>query len=165
MITESYTIIWTQEKCTASAIHDVLQDLLHFFHRVGMLCICVSKLARVIHQNWSACMCWLCIKSVKPSSIAEVVGWTSLLEFELEPCSYMWESVFTTSFTHQNKNYIIYNEICWSMIRITSSLDIYGIALINTSATLAAATTNCLPVITFFLALILRYFTLLYRAY
>lgn len=43
-----------------------------------------------------------------------------------------------------------------SFIGITSSLDIYGIALINTSATLAAATANCLPVITFFLALILR---------
>ncbi|KAF7834187.1 WAT1-related protein [Senna tora] len=36
------------------------------------------------------------------------------------------------------------------------SLDIYGIALVYTSATLAAATTNCLPVITFFLALLLR---------
>ncbi|XP_061345067.1 WAT1-related protein At5g64700 [Gastrolobium bilobum] len=43
-----------------------------------------------------------------------------------------------------------------SFFGITSSLDIYGIALIYTSATLAAATTNCLPVITFFLALLLR---------
>ncbi|CAK8578911.1 unnamed protein product [Lathyrus sativus] len=43
-----------------------------------------------------------------------------------------------------------------SFIGITLSLNIYGIALINTSATLAAATTNCLPVITFFLALLLR---------
>ncbi|KAL5145886.1 WAT1-related protein [Glycine soja] len=40
--------------------------------------------------------------------------------------------------------------------RITLSLDIYGIGLIYTSATLAAATTNCLPAITFFLALLLR---------
>ena len=39
---------------------------------------------------------------------------------------------------------------------ITVSLDVYGIGLIYTSATLAAATTNCLPVITFFLALLLR---------
>ncbi|KAJ1429714.1 EamA domain [Sesbania bispinosa] len=39
---------------------------------------------------------------------------------------------------------------------ITLSLDIYGIGLIYTSATLAAAVTNCLPVITFFLALLLR---------
>ncbi|XP_020215470.2 WAT1-related protein At5g64700 [Cajanus cajan] len=43
-----------------------------------------------------------------------------------------------------------------SLLGITASLDIYGIALIYTSATLAAATTNCLPVITFFLALLLR---------
>lgn len=40
--------------------------------------------------------------------------------------------------------------------RITFSLDLYGIALIYTSATLAAATTNCLPAITFFLAVLLR---------
>ncbi|KAG5019399.1 hypothetical protein JHK87_015254 [Glycine soja] len=39
---------------------------------------------------------------------------------------------------------------------ITLSLDIYGIGLIYTSATLAAATTNCLPAITFFLAFLLR---------
>ncbi|KAF2284343.1 hypothetical protein GH714_020971 [Hevea brasiliensis] len=43
-----------------------------------------------------------------------------------------------------------------SLCGITLSLDIYGIALVYTSATLAAATTNCLPVITFFLALLLR---------
>ncbi|XP_021684616.2 WAT1-related protein At5g64700 isoform X3 [Hevea brasiliensis] len=43
-----------------------------------------------------------------------------------------------------------------SFCGITLSLDIYGIALVYTSATLAAATTNCLPVITFFLALLLR---------
>ncbi|TYH63718.1 hypothetical protein ES332_D07G212800v1 [Gossypium tomentosum] len=36
-------------------------------------------------------------------------------------------------------------------IRITLSLDINGIALVYTTATLAAATTNCLLVITFFL--------------
>ncbi|RVW85715.1 WAT1-related protein [Vitis vinifera] len=40
--------------------------------------------------------------------------------------------------------------------RITLSLDVNGVALIYTSATLAAATTNCLPVITFFLAVLLR---------
>ncbi|KAK8716307.1 hypothetical protein V6N13_043622 [Hibiscus sabdariffa] len=38
---------------------------------------------------------------------------------------------------------------------ITLSLDINGLALVYTSATLGAATTNCLPVITFFLALLL----------
>ncbi|XP_007048221.2 PREDICTED: WAT1-related protein At5g64700-like [Theobroma cacao] len=43
-----------------------------------------------------------------------------------------------------------------SLCGITLSLDIYGVALIYTSATLAAATTNCLPVITFFLAVLLR---------
>ncbi|XVF17078.1 hypothetical protein REPUB_Repub10bG0087000 [Reevesia pubescens] len=43
-----------------------------------------------------------------------------------------------------------------SLVGITLSLDINGIALVYTSATLAAATTNCLPVITFFLAVLLR---------
>ncbi|XP_027339245.1 WAT1-related protein At5g64700-like [Abrus precatorius] len=43
-----------------------------------------------------------------------------------------------------------------SLCGITLSLDIYGIGLIYTSAPLAAATTNCLPVITFLLALLLR---------
>ncbi|KAK9012721.1 hypothetical protein V6N11_040759 [Hibiscus sabdariffa] len=39
---------------------------------------------------------------------------------------------------------------------ITLSLDINGVALVYTTATLAAATTNCLPVITFFIAVLLR---------
>ncbi|KAJ7945291.1 WAT1-related protein [Quillaja saponaria] len=43
-----------------------------------------------------------------------------------------------------------------SFCGITLSLDVNGIGLVYTSATLAAATTNCLPVITFFLALVLR---------
>ncbi|XP_057440167.1 WAT1-related protein At5g64700-like isoform X2 [Lotus japonicus] len=43
-----------------------------------------------------------------------------------------------------------------SLCGITLSLDVYGVGLIYTSATLAAATTNCLPAITFFLALLLR---------
>ncbi|KAJ7956964.1 WAT1-related protein [Quillaja saponaria] len=43
-----------------------------------------------------------------------------------------------------------------SFFGITLSLEVYGIALVYTSATLAAATSNCLPVITFFLALLLR---------
>ncbi|GAV88703.1 EamA domain-containing protein, partial [Cephalotus follicularis] len=43
-----------------------------------------------------------------------------------------------------------------SLCGITLSLNIYGIALVYTSATLAAATTNSLPVITFFLAVLLR---------
>ncbi|XP_050207172.1 WAT1-related protein At5g64700 [Mercurialis annua] len=43
-----------------------------------------------------------------------------------------------------------------SLFGVTLSLDIYGIGLVYTTATLAAATTNCLPVITFFLALLLR---------
>ncbi|KAM7252467.1 hypothetical protein ACFE04_024350 [Oxalis oulophora] len=44
-----------------------------------------------------------------------------------------------------------------SLFGITLSLDLYGVALVYTSATLAAATTNSLPVITFFLALLFRY--------
>ncbi|XP_019415870.1 PREDICTED: WAT1-related protein At5g64700-like isoform X1 [Lupinus angustifolius] len=43
-----------------------------------------------------------------------------------------------------------------SFFGITLSLDIYGIGLIYTTATLAAAATNSLPVITFVLALLLR---------
>lgn len=43
-----------------------------------------------------------------------------------------------------------------SLFGIAICLNLYGIALVYTSATLAAATTNCLPVITFFVALLLR---------
>ncbi|KAG5019400.1 hypothetical protein AAZX31_06G142900 [Glycine max] len=43
-----------------------------------------------------------------------------------------------------------------SLFGITLTLEIYGIALIYTSVTLAAATSNSLPAITFFLALLLR---------
>ncbi|KAK6924198.1 EamA domain [Dillenia turbinata] len=42
-----------------------------------------------------------------------------------------------------------------SLCGITLSLDICGVALVYTSATLASATSNCLPAITFFLALLL----------
>ncbi|CAL0327574.1 unnamed protein product [Lupinus luteus] len=50
-----------------------------------------------------------------------------------------------------------------SFFGITLSLDIYGIGLIYTSATLAAAASNSLPVITFVLALLLRIETLKIR--
>ncbi|XP_021713947.1 WAT1-related protein At5g64700-like [Chenopodium quinoa] len=43
-----------------------------------------------------------------------------------------------------------------SLFGITLSLDLYGIGLTYTSATMGAATTNCLPVITFFLAVLVR---------
>ncbi|CAL5323597.1 unnamed protein product [Camellia sinensis] len=43
-----------------------------------------------------------------------------------------------------------------SFFGITLSLNVYGVALIYTSASLAAATTNSLPVITFFIAVLLR---------
>ncbi|XP_022154839.1 WAT1-related protein At5g64700-like [Momordica charantia] len=42
-----------------------------------------------------------------------------------------------------------------SLFGIAICLNLYGVALVYTSATLAAATTNCLPVITFFIALLL----------
>uniref|UniRef100_A0A9I9DTA8 WAT1-related protein n=2 Tax=Cucumis melo TaxID=3656 RepID=A0A9I9DTA8_CUCME len=45
---------------------------------------------------------------------------------------------------------------CLSLLGIAICLNLYGIALVYTSATLAAATSNCLPVITFFVALLLR---------
>ncbi|XP_010241703.1 PREDICTED: WAT1-related protein At5g64700-like [Nelumbo nucifera] len=51
-----------------------------------------------------------------------------------------------------------------SLLGITSSLDIYGVSLVYTSATLASATSNTLPVITFFLALLLRMETVNVRA-
>ncbi|OWM76398.1 WAT1-related protein At5g64700 [Punica granatum] len=51
-----------------------------------------------------------------------------------------------------------------SLFGITLSLDVYGIALVYTSATLAAATTNCLPAITFFLALLFGMETLKLRS-
>ncbi|XP_059641318.1 WAT1-related protein At5g64700-like [Cornus florida] len=47
-----------------------------------------------------------------------------------------------------------------SLFGITLSLNFYGVALTYTSASLAAATTNCLPVITFFLAVLFRMETL-----
>ncbi|CAO2831024.1 unnamed protein product [Amaranthus hypochondriacus] len=43
-----------------------------------------------------------------------------------------------------------------SLFGITFSLDLYGIGLTYTSASMGAATTNCLPVITFFLAVLVR---------
>ncbi|KAF8405881.1 hypothetical protein HHK36_007959 [Tetracentron sinense] len=43
-----------------------------------------------------------------------------------------------------------------SLCGITFSLNMYGVALVYTSATLAAATSNTLPVITFFFAVLLR---------
>ncbi|XP_038900926.1 WAT1-related protein At5g64700-like [Benincasa hispida] len=43
-----------------------------------------------------------------------------------------------------------------SLFGIAICLNLYGIALVYTSATLAAATTNSLPVITFFVALLIR---------
>ncbi|XP_022871225.1 WAT1-related protein At5g64700-like isoform X2 [Olea europaea var. sylvestris] len=43
-----------------------------------------------------------------------------------------------------------------SLCGITTSLDIFGVALTYTTASLAAATSNSLPVITFFLAVLFR---------
>ncbi|PSS21340.1 WAT1-related protein [Actinidia chinensis var. chinensis] len=43
-----------------------------------------------------------------------------------------------------------------SLCGITLSLNLHGVALVYTSASLAAATTNCLPVITFLLAVLFR---------
>ncbi|KAK9670553.1 hypothetical protein RND81_13G209100 [Saponaria officinalis] len=43
-----------------------------------------------------------------------------------------------------------------SLFGITLSLDLYGIGLTYTSASMGAATTNCLPVITFFFAVLFR---------
>lgn len=40
-----------------------------------------------------------------------------------------------------------------SLFGVTFTLNVYGVGLIYTSASLAAATTNCIPIITFFIAL------------
>lgn len=56
----------------------------------------------------------------------------------------------------------IYFLIC---CRITMSLDVVGVALKSTTASLGAAITNSLPVITFFLAVLLRYVKLLFDTY
>ncbi|XP_041006031.1 WAT1-related protein At5g64700 [Juglans microcarpa x Juglans regia] len=61
-----------------------------------------------------------------------------------------WKKVVPLSFVTFCKIFLL------SLFGITLSLDIHGMALVYTSATLAAATTNCLPVITFFLAVLLR---------
>lgn len=61
-----------------------------------------------------------------------------------------WKSAPPLSFATFLKIFML------SLFGITLSLNLYGVALIYTSASLAAATTNCLPVITFFLALLLR---------
>ncbi|GMI86660.1 Usually multiple acids move in and out Transporters 21 [Hibiscus trionum] len=60
-----------------------------------------------------------------------------------------WKSLPPLSFVTFCKIFLL------SLFGITLSLDVNGVALVYTSATLAAATTNCLPVITFFLALLL----------
>uniref|UniRef100_A0A7N0TV94 WAT1-related protein n=1 Tax=Kalanchoe fedtschenkoi TaxID=63787 RepID=A0A7N0TV94_KALFE len=52
-----------------------------------------------------------------------------------------------------------------SFVGITMSLNICGIGLVYTSATLAAASANSLPVITFILAVLLRVETVKMRAY
>ncbi|XP_030543723.1 WAT1-related protein At5g64700-like [Rhodamnia argentea] len=68
-----------------------------------------------------------------------------------------WKTAPSLSFVTCCKIFLI------SLLGITASLDIYGVALVYTSATLAAATTNCLPAITFFLAVLLRMETLRLR--
>ncbi|MFQ6661109.1 hypothetical protein Gotur_029378 [Gossypium turneri] len=65
-----------------------------------------------------------------------------------------WKAAPPLSFVTFSKIFLL------SFFGITLSLDINGIALVYTSATLAAATTNCLPVITFFLAVLLGVETL-----
>ncbi|CAI0555093.1 unnamed protein product [Linum tenue] len=47
-----------------------------------------------------------------------------------------------------------------ALIGITVTMNIHGYGLLYTSASLAAATTNCLPVVTFFMAVIFRVETL-----
>ncbi|KAE7998250.1 hypothetical protein FH972_002812 [Carpinus fangiana] len=61
-----------------------------------------------------------------------------------------WKKAVPLSFVTFCKIFLL------SLFGITLSLDFYGMALVYTSATLAAATTNCLPVTTFFLAVLLR---------
>ncbi|KAL5706891.1 hypothetical protein ACHQM5_024999 [Ranunculus cassubicifolius] len=54
-------------------------------------------------------------------------------------------------------SFVVFGKIfALSLFGITICLNVYGIGLIYTSATLAAATANTLPVITFFLAVLIR---------
>ncbi|KAK3024931.1 hypothetical protein RJ639_042935 [Escallonia herrerae] len=61
-----------------------------------------------------------------------------------------WRSAPSLSFTTLCKILML------SLCGITLSLNLYGVALTYTSATLAAATANCLPAITFFFAVLFR---------
>ncbi|PIN26849.1 hypothetical protein CDL12_00393 [Handroanthus impetiginosus] len=61
-----------------------------------------------------------------------------------------WKSAPPLSFSIFCKIFIL------SLFGITMSLDVVGVALKHTSASLGAATSNTLPVITFFLAVLLR---------
>ncbi|KAL8152130.1 hypothetical protein V2J09_021938 [Rumex salicifolius] len=61
-----------------------------------------------------------------------------------------WKTAPRLSFLTFCKIFII------SLVGITMSLDVYGVALIFTSATLASASSNCLPAVTFFLAVLFR---------
>ncbi|XP_047336962.1 WAT1-related protein At5g64700-like isoform X2 [Impatiens glandulifera] len=60
------------------------------------------------------------------------------------------KSAFLISFRTFCKTFLL------SLVGITVGLDVYGMALVYTSTTLVAAVTNCLPVITFALAIFLR---------
>ncbi|KAJ6854601.1 WAT1-related protein [Populus alba x Populus x berolinensis] len=54
-------------------------------------------------------------------------------------------------------SFVIFCKIFFlSLFGISLCLDIFGIGIVYASATLAAAISNCLPVVTFFLALLLR---------
>ncbi|KAF9619678.1 hypothetical protein IFM89_007999 [Coptis chinensis] len=70
----------------------------------------------------------------------------------LVPCAFMFErdKAPPLSFIAFSKIFML------SLFGITISLNVYGIALVYTSATLAAGTANTLPVITFLMAVLLR---------
>ncbi|XP_022871235.1 WAT1-related protein At5g64700-like isoform X2 [Olea europaea var. sylvestris] len=63
---------------------------------------------------------------------------------------FQWKTAPPLSFTIFIKIFLL------SLCGITMSLDIFGVALTYTTASLAAATINTLPVITFFLAILFR---------
>ncbi|KAJ6761499.1 WAT1-RELATED PROTEIN [Salix koriyanagi] len=68
----------------------------------------------------------------------------------IQGCFQWWKNRPTLSFVTFWKIFFL------SLFGITLSLDVFGIGIVYASATLAAAISNSLPVVTFFLALLLR---------
>lgn len=104
----------------------------------------------IIVQNLSYLSCFCCRKNAPPLSFV-----TSCKIFFLSLFGYNFNfPIYTICCEKSYNDYAFINLWLLLNFRITFSLNIYGVALIYTSASLAAATTNCIPIITFFIALL-----------